>query len=119
MASGAIMSRIEYIFYDTDASFDYLGPFGVETYHYVESHGFNIEMDVNDNINLNTIEGFGDFVDIENCKTLESLYKYILDNLDNVQESEEDSELSRRELLEELLSTISDGIDKKCIIQSK
>lgn len=76
----------EYIFYTTNESFDY----GCGTCYEHTKHGFSIEKDDYNNFNIDTLKGFNDFRDVENCETLEQLADYISFNSKYVVEDEYD-----------------------------
>lgn len=105
---------MEYVFYQTDCSFDFDGPFGTETYHDYENHGFEIEIDSNDNIDMSSFQAFGDYEEMNHkCKTLEDLKNYILEHYNEIQEYEEfDRYYSNQEVFDELLEIINDNLKK-------
>lgn len=72
--------KYNYIFFTEDCSFDYNGPFGTATQREAELHGFCIDIDTDNNININSLKGYGAFADIESCKNLIEMYQYIEDN---------------------------------------
>lgn len=98
--------KTEYIFFKTDESFDYNGPFGTETHNCEGLHGFSIEFDKNDKPLIETIEGFGAMADVENCKTLNELNLWLEENKKYIQADEEIHTYSTEELIEELQSLI-------------
>lgn len=104
--------RYEYIFYSTDKSFDY-GDFPNSTYTEFENTGFFIEIDKNDNVDISTLEGFGDFEGIEKqIKTAEDLIKFISDNKCNIENARR-AMFTYRELLEELIEFLKDNERRK------
>ena len=103
------MATLEYIFYQTDCSFDFDGPFGTETYHDYENHGFEVVIDINDNIDMNTFQAFGDYEEMNRkCKTLEDLKNYILEHYNEIQEFEGFDRYSNG--FDELLDIINDNL---------
>lgn len=102
--------QYNFIYYRTDGSFDYLGPFGTETEHVEDLHGFSIDLDSEDNPDFNSLEGFGEFDDVNDLKSLEELKQYILDNMSMIKDSGDEPE---RFL--ELVSFIDDYLEEtKC-----
>lgn len=91
----------DYIFYTTDDSFDY----GDRTWYETGYHGFCIDIDKNDNICMSSLKGYGEFYDIEECKTYKDLYNYIDKHEDYITEwSPED--FNNAEIFEELKSIL-------------
>ena len=84
--------QYNYIYYRTDGSFDYWGPFGLETEHVTDLHGFSIDLDSEDNPDFNSLEGFGEFDDVNDLKSLEELNQYILDNMSMIKDSGDEPE---------------------------
>lgn len=100
--------RYEYIFYTKDVSFDY-GDFPGSTYTEFEKTGFFIEIDKNDNVDISTLEGFGDFEGIEKqISTKEQPSDFIKRNKCNVEESLENLKFTRTELLNELVEILEE-----------
>ena len=107
------MAIFEYIFYQTDYSFDYNGPFGTSTYYDYDDHGFEIEIDINDNIDMSSFQAFGDYEEMNRrCKTLEDLKNYILEHYNEIQEYDEHLCYPNQELFDELLEIIDDNLKK-------
>ena len=103
---------MEYIFYQTDYSFDYNSPFGTSTYYDYDNHGFEIEIDINNNIDMSSFQAFGDYEEMNRkCKTLEDLKKYILEHYNEIQEFE-GYRYSNKEVFDELLDIIDDNLKK-------
>lgn len=74
--------RIEYILNKTDLSFDY-GDFPGGTCVEYQYNGFNIDMDIKDVINIESLEPFGDCVEMmENIKTLKDLKRFLIENFE-------------------------------------
>ena len=106
------MATFEYIFYQTDCSFDYDSPFGTSTYYDYENHGFEVAIDINDNIDMTTFQAFGDFEEMNHkCKTLEDLKNYILEHYNEIQDYDGLC-YSNHELFDELLESINDNLKK-------
>ena len=107
------MATLEYIFYQTDCSFDFDGPFGTETYHDYENHGFEVEIDNNDNIDMSSFKAFGDYEEMNHkCKTIENLKNYILEHYNEIQEFDGFDRYSNKEVFDELLEIINDNLKK-------
>lgn len=101
------MATFEYIFYQTDCSFDYDSPFGTATYYDYDNHGFEVAIDINDNIDMSTFQAFGDYEEMNHkCKTLEDLKNYILEHYDEIQYIDEFNGF------DELLDIIDDNLKK-------
>ena len=74
----------EFLFNVVDNSFDY-GDFNGGTYYSYDYNGFNVDIDYFENIDFSTLHGRGDFTGLEDdCRTLEQLKAFILDNLDSI-----------------------------------
>jgi hypothetical protein len=108
------MATLEYIFYQTDCSFDYDSPFGTATYYDYENHGFELEIDSNDNINMSSFQAFGDYEEMNHkCKTLDDLKNYILEHYQEIQDYDDlDDYCARSERFDELLDIINDNLKK-------
>ena len=92
--------KYKYIYYKTDDSFDY----GDFTHHEITEHCFEIDIDYQNQININTLIGYGDFTNIEQkIKTARDFYNFLKENMDKVEEIEQDTAFSNVELFEELL----------------
>lgn len=75
--------RFEYILNKTDVSFDYSDYRTCYEYQY---NGFNIEIDKNDVINIESLEPFGDCIEaMENIKSLKDLKQFLTTNLKTVE----------------------------------
>ena len=94
----------DYVFYKTDESFDYETGYGNVTQTEIAEHGFSIEIDSDNNINISSLSGYGYFEEMNNkCKTLQELKKYIQDNLNETQ---------NKKPLENLITTININLAK-------
>ena len=103
---------MEYIFYQTDCSFDYDSPFGTATYYDYENHGFEVEIDHNDNIDMSSFQAFGDYEEMNHkCKTLEDLKNYILEHYNEIQDVLNIYH-PNQEAFDELLEIINDNLKK-------
>lgn len=92
----------EYIFYEIDESFDYADwMFANCTCHCVTSHGFKIDVDKNDNVDITSLDAYGDFDEMNKIKTLSELKDYLLQNLKEVERIDD------RECIEELVDFIT------------
>lgn len=108
------MAIFEYIFYQTDCSFDFDGPFGTETYHDYENHGFEVNIDYDYKIDMSSFQAFGDYEEMDHkCKTLEDLKNYILEHYHEIQDYDD---LHRccpnQKVFDELLDIINDNLQK-------
>lgn len=98
--------KYEYNFYITDSSFDY-GDFWGGTYKETDYHGFTVDIDTDNNIDLSSIHGYGDLAGVEfEIKDLADFKQFLISNLDTVQEYDEDAEYSNIERFRELISII-------------
>jgi hypothetical protein len=103
---------MEYIFYETDESFDYGDWSWGGTWEEHANHGFEIEID-NDKIDMSSFNAFGDYEEMNHkCKTLEDLKNYILEHYDEIQEFEGFYKYSNKEVFNELLEIIDDNLQK-------
>ena len=103
---------MEYIFYQTDCSFDYDSPFGTATYYDYANHGFEVDIDCNDNIDMDSFQAFGDYEEMNHkCKTLEDLKNYILEHYDEIQDVLNIYH-PNQEAFDELLEIINDNLKK-------
>ena len=72
--------RVEYILNKTDLSFDYSD---YRTHYELQYNGFNIDIDIKDVINIESLEPFGDCVEMmENIKTLKDLKRFLIENFE-------------------------------------
>ena len=77
-----------FIYYTTDGSFDYDAPWGTETHHVEDWHGFSIEINDDNQVLIDTLEGYGDFaVEISEIKTLAQLKAFILGNMKEIRDT--------------------------------
>ena len=94
--------RYEYTFYETDESFDYADwMYGNCTCHRVMPHGFQIEIDNEDNVDIDTLDAYGDFEEMNKIKTLSELKAYLVQNLKEVERIDD------KECIEELVDFIT------------
>lgn len=106
------MATFEYIFYQTDESFDYGDWSWGGTWNEYANHGFEVAIDINDNIDMSTFQAFGDYEEMNHkCKTLEDLKNYILEHYDEIQDYDGLC-YSNHELFDELLEIINDNLKK-------
>ena len=106
------MAIFEYIFYQTDCSFDYDSPFGTATYYDYDNHGFEVAIDINDNIDMTTFQAFGDYEEMNHkCKTLEDLKNYIVEHYNEIQDVLNIYH-PNQEAFDELLEIINDNLKK-------
>ena len=106
------MATFEYIFYQTDESFDYGDWSWGGTWNEYANHGFEVAIDINDNIDMTTFQAFGDYEEMNHkCKTLEDLKNYILEHYNEIQDYDGLC-YSNHELFDELLESINDNLKK-------
>lgn len=104
---------MEYIFYQTDESFDYGDWSWGGTCNEYANHGFEVEIDNNDNIDMSSFQAFGDYEEMNHkCKTLENLKNYILEHYNEIQEFDGFDRYSNKEVFDELLDIINDNLKK-------
>lgn len=95
--------RYEYIFYERDVSFDY-GDFPGATCSCIEKNGFSIEIDKDDNVDVSSLEGFGDFQFIEReIKTPDALIDFIENHKIYIESTNDTPFKTNKELFEELV----------------
>lgn len=79
----------EYVLYQTDTSFDY-GDFPGGCYCSLTPTGFNVDIDDNDNVDIKSLDGFGDLQGFEkDITTHKQLYDFIVQNKENIKENQE------------------------------
>lgn len=97
----------DYIFYTKDESFDY-GDFPGGTCNCITEHGFSIDVNKDDFVDIKTLQPLGDYADsMKDIKTLEELKEFIIKHLD---ECEDDT---GKDCLMELCVFINDTIEKQ------
>lgn len=85
--------QIEYVLTKTDLSFDY-GDFPGGTCVEYQYNGFNIDIDVKGVINIESLEPFGDCVEMmENIKTLKDLKRFLTENFEFIENKKNINEL--------------------------
>lgn len=83
--------QIEYVLTKTDLSFDYSD---YRTCYEWQYNGFNIDIDVKGVINIESLEPFGDCVEMmENIKTLKDLKRFLTENFEFVENKKNINEL--------------------------
>ena len=103
---------MEYVFYQTDESFDYGDWSWGGTWYEYANHGFEIEIDSNDNIDMSSFQAFGDYEEMNHkCKTLEDLKNYILEHYNEIQDVLNIYH-PNQEAFDELLEIINDNLKK-------
>lgn len=104
-----------YNFYIEDTSFDY-GDFPNSTCYCEAWHGFSIDIDVNNIVNIDTLKPYGDYsVQMKDIKTIEKLADFLEQHLDEVQENEdEDLTYSNKECFIELIDFLKEQEQRKC-----
>jgi hypothetical protein len=71
----------EYLFYETDESFTYADwGLGYCTVYNEVPHGFEIDID-NGKIIIESIKGLGDYEEMSNIKTLQELWDYLREHI--------------------------------------
>ena len=85
--------RIEYVLNKTDLSFDY-GDFPGGTCVEYQYNGFNIDIDIKDVINIESLEPFGDCVEaMKNIKSLKDLKQFLTENFEFIENKKNINEL--------------------------
>lgn len=80
--------RYEYILYTTDSSFSY-GDFPNSTFIDIEQHGFSLDIDKDDKVDITSIRAFGDCsYELSSIKTEKELIEFIFNNIDKVEREE-------------------------------
>lgn len=102
--------RAEYIFYVTDESFSY-GDFPGSTVYQTERHGFEIDIDSDNNIDISSIEFFGYYQD-KKINSLYDLLDFVETHLIEVEEINENATYSNYEIFEELIELIKQNINE-------
>ena len=98
----------DYIYYTTDGSFDYDGPFGMQTEHIENLHGFSIVLTNEDKPLIETLEGFGDYAEVNDIDNLLDLKEYILNHMNEIKDDGTDPDIFL-----ELVEFIDEEV-KKC-----
>jgi hypothetical protein len=101
--------RYDYVFYTTEELLEDLPHYSHHFYNIRADldHGFCIEIDNDDNVNVNTIWGYNDFSEMNSINSLEELKKYLEKHYDTVDTVE------RKECLEELIGFITCQLQKE------
>lgn len=102
--------RYEYVFYERDVSFDYGDFYGACRAEF-EKSGFSVDIDRNDNVDIESLEGFGDFLEMEKeIKTHKDLRNFIEENKDKIEDYDPDifSKYKNVELFEELVEILQE-----------
>ena len=116
--------QYEYIFYTTDESFDF-GDFpsesrGCSASHFHsrtcdqrEYHGFSIDIDKENNIDISSLKWLGDYSETQ-ITTLQGLKEFIKTHLNEVEEIDDSLNIyyqyTNIELFEELIELIDDNL---------
>lgn len=99
----------EYIFFTSDESFDYNGPFGTATHYETGYHGFELEFDDNFTPIISSIKGFGFFDDIQDkVKDFETFKEYLINAIEHWRDETETTSI---EVIEELLEIIEEELE--------
>lgn len=102
--------KLTYNFYETDESFDF-GDFPNATCHQTVEHGFSINHDSKTNkLDINSLDAYGDFEEMNKIKTLAELKDYILSHLDEVQDFDFECKYTNKECFEELVEIIDENL---------
>lgn len=105
--------RYEYNFYITDESFDY-GDFPGATFRETVKHGFSIEINADNNVNINTLQSYGDYSSLQDeIKSLSELKDYIESHLSEIEEHDENEIITNYYLFLELTDFIKDQIKEE------
>lgn len=106
----------EYVLYQTDTSFDY-GDFPGGCYCSLTPTGFTVDIDRYDNVDLESLEGFGDLQGFENdIKTHKQLYDFIEQHKGDIEDYDPRifTKIKNIELFEELKEILNDNIKRTC-----
>lgn len=105
--------RYEYNFYITDESFDY-GDFPGATVTETVKHGFSVEIDSDNKVDINSLESYGDYSQLQNeIKTLQGLLDYIEAHLSEVEEHDENEIITNYYLFLELTDFLREQIKEE------
>lgn len=98
--------KFEYILYERDVSFDY-GDFPGATCSGTEKNGFSIDIDIDDRVDMDSLEGFGDFQNLEkDITTKQGLIDFINENEEYIEEINPRCPYTNKELFEELVEIL-------------
>ena len=100
--------RYEYIFYTTDESFDFWD-FPGGTCNQTEYHGFTVDIDKENNIDISSLKWLGDYSETQ-ITTLQGLKEFIKTHLNEVEEIGESLTYTNIELFEEFIELIDDNL---------
>lgn len=85
--------KYDYIFYETDDSFDY-GDFPGGTCYCIGQHGFSIDITTDNKVDINTLEPYGDYLyEMKEIKTHKQLKNYLLKHLHEAEDKASFNEL--------------------------
>lgn len=102
--------KYEFIYYISDGSFDY----GDFTHYETDYHGFDIEINSDNIIDINTLIGFGDYTNIEkSIKSLIQFKDFLYRNFRNITEYKKDCYYSNFDIFEDLLLLVEKQIALK------
>ena len=103
--------RFSFDFYTTDDSFDY-GDFPGGTCYQLGYHGFYIDADNDNRLDLDSLKGYGDFARMEDdISSLEDLKEFIVQHLDEVREIGGFG-YTNLDCLDEFIEIIDDNLQK-------
>ncbi len=98
--------KYEYILYERDVSFDY-GDFPGANCSGTEKNGFSIDIDIDDHVDMDSLEGFGDFQNLEkDITTKQGLIDFINENEEYIEEINPRCQFTNKELFEELVEIL-------------
>ena len=105
--------RYEYNFYITDESFDY-GDFPGATVTETVKHGFSIEINSDNKVDISSLESYNDYSEIqEKVKTLQELLDYIESHLEEIEEHDENEIITNYYLFLELTDFLREQIKEE------
>lgn len=94
-----------FIFYKTDESFDF-GDFPGSTISIKDVHGFDIEIDRYDNVDLTSLTGFGNFSYFSKIQSLNQLKTEIINNLSDIDEFPDKSTFTNIEVFQDFIKIL-------------
>lgn len=105
---------MELYFYTTDESFSYGDWSWGGVCHQTGYHGFSVDVDIHNNIDMSTFEPEGDYlVEMENIKTLEELKEYLASHLHEVRQWDEYSDIKNIDTFKEFIQLIDENIQER------
>lgn len=108
--------RHTYIFNAEDASYWVGGIYG--SVKEIAYNGFEIEVSANDEVDISTLDAFGDYAEMnQKCKTLEALKQYLQEHLIECRDYEDYmlTTLNDEENIQELIEILEEQISTQKI----